>query len=43
VTGRLCHFADIRLDRTPAASLTDARAALAVVEEIHRQSGYPRL
>ena len=31
---------DIRLDRTPAAGLADARAALAVVEEVHRQSGY---
>jgi predicted dehydrogenase len=33
---------DIRLDRTPAANLGDARAALAVVEEVYRQSGYPR-
>jgi len=33
---------DIRLDRTPAAGLADARAALMVVEEIYRQSGYPR-
>ena len=31
---------DIRLHRTPAAGLADARAALAVVEAIHRQSGY---
>jgi predicted dehydrogenase len=31
---------DIRLNRTPAAGLADARAALAVVEEVHRQSGY---
>lgn len=31
---------DIRLDRQPSAGLADARAALAVVEEIHRQSGY---
>ena len=31
---------DIRLDRTPSAGLADARAALAIVEEIHRQSGY---
>lgn len=30
---------DIRLNRTPAAGLADARAALVVVEEIHRQSG----
>jgi predicted dehydrogenase len=31
---------DIRLDREPSPGLADARAALAVVEEIHRQSGY---
>ena len=31
---------DIRLDRTPTAGLADARASLAVVEEVHRQSGY---
>lgn len=31
---------DIRLDRQPSASVIDARAALVVVEEIHRQSGY---
>jgi predicted dehydrogenase len=31
---------DIRLDRAPAAGLADARASLAVVEEVHRQSGY---
>jgi predicted dehydrogenase len=31
---------DIRLRRTPAAGLTDARAALAIVEDVHRQSGY---
>jgi predicted dehydrogenase len=31
---------DIRLDRTPSASLGDARAALAIVEDVHRQSGY---
>jgi predicted dehydrogenase len=30
---------DIRLARPPGAGLADARAALAVVEEIHRQSG----
>jgi predicted dehydrogenase len=30
---------DIRLGRTPSVGLADARAALAVVEEIHRQSG----
>jgi len=29
---------DIRLGRTPAASLADARAALAIVEEVYRQS-----
>lgn len=33
---------DIRLDRQPAAGLADARAVLAIVEEIYRQSGYPR-
>jgi len=31
---------DIRLDRQPSAGLVEARAALAVVEEVHRQSGY---
>ena len=31
---------DIRLDRAPSVGLADARAALAVVEEVHRQSGY---
>lgn len=31
---------DIRLERMPAANLLDARAALIVVEEIQRQSGY---
>ena len=30
---------DIRVDRQPAAGLADARAALAIVEEIYRQSG----
>ena len=29
---------DIRLNRTPSASLADARAALAIVAEIYRQS-----
>ncbi|HET7697869.1 MAG TPA: Gfo/Idh/MocA family oxidoreductase [Vicinamibacterales bacterium] len=29
---------DIRLDRTPAAGLADARAALAIVEEIYRRT-----
>jgi hypothetical protein len=33
---------DIRLDRQPAAGLADARAALAIVEDIYQQSGYPR-
>ncbi len=33
---------DIRLNRQPAAGLADARAVLAIVEEIYRQSGYPR-
>lgn len=32
---------DIRLDRTPSASLADARAALAVVAEVYRQSPIP--
>ena len=31
---------DIRLGRTPSADIADARAALVVVDEIHRQSGY---
>lgn len=31
---------DVRLERQPAAGLQDGRAALAIVEEIHRQSGY---
>ncbi len=31
---------DIDLDRTPSAGLADARAALAVVEDVYRQSGY---
>jgi predicted dehydrogenase len=31
---------DIRLDREPAAGLSAARAALAVVERVYRQSGY---
>jgi predicted dehydrogenase len=31
---------DIRLDRTPSPNLGDARAALAIVEDAHRQSGY---
>jgi predicted dehydrogenase len=32
---------DIRLRRTPVPGLADARAALAVVEEVYRASGYP--
>lgn len=31
---------DIRLKRAPDPGLAEARAALAVVEEVHRQSGY---
>lgn len=31
---------DIRLRRTPSANLTDARAALAAVEKIYKESGY---
>jgi predicted dehydrogenase len=31
---------DIRLDRMPSAGLCDARAALAIVEEVHSRSGY---
>lgn len=31
---------DIRLNRTPSAGLRDARAALAVVEQIYNESGY---
>lgn len=31
---------DIRLDRTPAAGLADAHAALTIVESIYRKSGY---
>jgi len=34
---------DIRLGREPVAGLADARAALAIVEEVHRQSGGSRL
>lgn len=33
---------DIRLNRPPSAGLDDARSALLIVEEIYRQSGYPR-
>ena len=31
---------DIRLGREPAANLTDAHAALSIVEHIYRKSGY---
>jgi predicted dehydrogenase len=31
---------DIRLGRTPSANLADARAALAIVEQIYGESGY---
>ncbi len=31
---------DIRLERPPAAGLADARAALAIVEQVYEQSGY---
>jgi predicted dehydrogenase len=31
---------DIRLGRTPSPGIADARGALAIVEEVHRQSGY---
>jgi hypothetical protein len=31
---------DIRLKRTPSANLMDARAALAAVEKIYKDSGY---
>ena len=33
-------FDDIRLNREPAASLADASAALAIVEQIYKESGY---
>ena len=33
---------DIRLERPPSPGLADARAALAIVEDVHRQSGYLR-
>ena len=35
-------FTDVRQHRVPAPGLAEARAALAVVEEIYRASGYPR-
>ena len=31
---------DIRLQRTPSANLSDARAALCIVEKIYKDSGY---
>jgi predicted dehydrogenase len=31
---------DIRLQRTPSANLQDARAALAIVEQLYKESGY---
>ena len=31
---------DIQLQRQPAANLSDAKAALQIVEEIYRRSGY---
>ncbi len=34
-------FGDVRLDRAPSAGLADARAALAVVEAVYRQSAAP--
>ena len=33
-------FEDIRLDREPSAGLSDAQAALRVIESIYRESGY---
>jgi predicted dehydrogenase len=33
-------FDDIRLKRAPAAGLTDAHAALLIVEKIYKDSGY---
>jgi predicted dehydrogenase len=33
---------DIRLDRAPSPGIADARAVLAIVEDVYRQSGYPR-
>jgi predicted dehydrogenase len=33
-------FEDIRLDRKPSAGLSDAQAALRVIESIYRESGY---
>jgi predicted dehydrogenase len=32
---------DVRLDRVPSAGLADARAALAIVEDVYRQSAAP--
>ena len=36
-------FDDIRLNREPAASLADASAALVIVEQIYKESGYDHL
>ena len=36
-------FEDIRLDREPSAGLSDAQAALKVIESIYRESGYDYL
>jgi hypothetical protein len=33
-------FEDIRLDRMPAVGLSDAHAALTIIENIYRESGY---
>jgi len=33
-------YEDIRLDRKPAAGLEDAHAALKIIEEVYRESGY---
>ena len=36
----LLDYAEARLGRQPSAGLPDARAALAIVEDIYRSSGY---
>jgi len=33
-------FEDIRLDRMPTACLSDAHAALTIIENIYEKSGY---
>jgi hypothetical protein len=33
-------YADIRLNRAPAAGLGDAYAALKIIEKIYKESGY---